>query len=110
MSVEELKELKIVNEQLAKQLLHINFIDEDGEVMLIRTKPGVRTFHIFDKYARQQGTPFLLSRVMYEFRYNEKLIPLNVTIRDVGIVAGDDKASDGNNINHAKKHYSNQKI
>jgi len=89
MSVEELKEklahIKIEKEQLTKQLLHINFIDEDGEVMLIRTKPGVKTFHVFDKYTRQQGTPFLLSRVMYEFRFNGELILPNVSIGSIGI-------------------------
>lgn len=70
-------------------------MDDDGEVVQIRTKPGVGMSHVFGRYARQQGTPFLLSRVMYEFRYNGQLIPLNGTIRDVGI------AGDGHDFNNA---------
>ena len=97
MSIEEqIKEtserLKIVNEQikikrekLAKQLLHINFIDEDGEVLKVQAKESEGTAHVFDRYARQYHTPFLLSIVMYEFRYNGKLIPLNGTIGSLGI-------------------------
>lgn len=111
---EESKALQIQREQLAKQLraaeilqkmvgppIHINFIDEDGEVLQIKTLSGEETSHLFDRYTHQKGTPFLLSRaLMYEFRYNGELVPLydsggkvtvpscKFTIGGVGIVTG----------------------
>ena len=71
--------------------LYINFIDEDGEVLELETTMNEGTSHVFYKYARQQGTPFLLSRVMYEFRYNGKVVPLNVTF-GAFVFASDDNA------------------
>ena len=94
MSVEELKEkterLKIENEQLATKLLHINFIDEDGEVLQLKTTKNEKTLDVFTRYARKQGTPFLLSHGIYLFTYHGKVIPLNVTIGSIGIVVGVD--------------------
>jgi len=94
MSVEELKEkterLKIENEQLATQLLHINFIDEDGEVLQLKTTKNERTLDVFTRYARKLGTPFLLSHGMYLFTYHGKVIPLDVFIGSIGIVVGVD--------------------
>ena len=70
--------------------LNINFIDEDGEVLQLQTKPGELTSHVFDRYALQQGTPFLLSGIMYHYIYNGEWIPLSSTVGDIGTDAGDD--------------------
>ena len=73
--------------------IYINFIDEDGEVLQFETSKGVLTSHVFDRYALEQNTPFLLSRVLYEFRYNGKVVlPLNVNIGSF-VVASDDVLS-----------------
>jgi len=103
---EENERLKIQREQLAKQLkaaedemgplIPIDFIDEDGEVLQLQTTKNEGSNHLFDRYARKQGTPFLLGRIIYEFRFNGQLIP-NVTIGSLGIVAGDA----GQNFNNA---------
>ena len=82
MSVEELNEL------LAKQL-HINFIDEDGEVLQLKARPSEETSQLFGRYALQQGTPFLLSQDMYEFRFDDQVIESSVTIGSL-VVASDD--------------------
>ena len=69
--------------------INVNFIDEDGEVLQLQTEPGDNgDYGIFDRYARQQGTPYLLSGIMYDFTYNGKLI--NSSVRETGVVAGDD--------------------
>jgi len=63
--------------------ININFIDEDGEVSKVQTTKNEETSHIFDKYAIRQGAPFILSLVMYEFRYNDRKVPLDVTIGSI---------------------------
>ena len=55
--------------------MNINLIDEDGEVLQLLALASEGTFNVFDRYAQRKGTPFLLSRIMYEFRYNGELIP-----------------------------------
>ena len=68
--------------------LYIQFTDENGEVLLLQTNRGDLTSHIFNTYVQHQKTPFLIGRVLYECRYNGKLIPLNVTIGSI-VAAGD---------------------
>ena len=65
--------------------IYINFIDEDGEVLQLQTKPSELTSQVFDRYALQQGTPFLISRMMYNYGYSGKRVPSNVTIKSIGI-------------------------
>ena len=68
-------------------ILQINFIDEDGEVLKLQTTKDEEISQVFGRYAHQQGIPFLLSRVMYEFRFNDQLIGLNATIESLGLAA-----------------------
>ena len=92
MSVEELnekfEELKEKTERLLAKQLHVNFIDEDGEVLQLQTTKNEETLDLFGRYARKQGTPFLLS-LMYEFRFNDQVIESNVTIGSLVIEAYD---------------------
>jgi len=67
--------------------IYINFIDEDGEVLQLQTTKNEGTSQLFGRYAQHKGIPFLLSRVMYEFRYIDQLIGLNATIGSLGIAA-----------------------
>lgn len=60
--------------------ININFVDEDGEVLQLQARPSEASAHVFDRYAQHKGTPFLLSLVMYEFRYNGTVVQLNVRI------------------------------
>jgi len=71
--------------------IYISFIDEDGEVLELETTMNEGTSNVFDRYACKQRTPFLLSRIMYEFRYNGKVVPF---VKIGSIVF----ASDGNAI------------
>ena len=52
---------------------------------------GEGTSPIFNRYVLQQGGDPLLSRLMYEFKFNCKAVPFDVTIGSLGIVAGDDE-------------------
>jgi len=93
-SIEELAGLynSAIEEQAAistpsnKELpIQINFINEDGEVLQLKTKPSELANQVFDRYARQQGTPILLGRIMYKYGYNGKKVPPNVIIGSIGI-------------------------
>jgi len=70
--------------------IYINFIDEDGEVLQLQTTRHEGTSHLFDRYALEQNTSFLLSRVLYEYRYNGELIPVNDDNIGCIVVASDD--------------------
>ena len=70
--------------------IYINFIDEDGEVLQLQTTRNEGTSHLFDRYALEQNTPFLLSRVLYEYRYNGEFIPSNDDNIGCNIVASEE--------------------
>jgi len=76
--------------QISLSSINITFIDQDGEVLQLQTTKNERTSDLFYRYARHQGTPFLLSGIMYHFIYNGELIPLSSTVGDIEIFAGDD--------------------
>ena len=72
--------------------IYIYFIDDDGEVFPVPAMPDELTSHVLHKYVRIQGTTYLLSGVMFGFKYNGKAVSVGVTLESMGIVAGDDKA------------------
>jgi len=93
--LEKIEEKKIQHEQFLKQLkaaeelivppIYVNIIDENGEVLQLKTTKNEGTSRIFDTYADHQGTQFLLSRIMYEFRFNGNMVPVGATFDSFGI-------------------------
>jgi len=72
--------------------IYINFIDEDGEILEVQAMPGELASQVMNRYVCLQGTPYLLSGGLYDFKYNGKAVPVDATFDSMGIVAGDDKA------------------
>ena len=75
------------------ETISINFVDEDGEVLQLQTTSSEKILSLFDRYSSHHNIPFILGRLLFDFRYNGKLISnlygAENSVGGMGIVASE---------------------